>query len=323
MRLFVFFISLLIALTSHSQWTPYPDELERFDYSGDKLQEYWPQLAAATNLPWPDETYIKNMMRELPQLADQLHQLAQQENAHSALKATLNKDYQSLALAVQHVWRLHFQGQYQQAYELGLTLGPAGLFPAIYAKLIHTTYLINDTELKQQKFIEVDQIISDILPLANNFSFILFGDAYQKARRLELMSTTAATASGLLGPTQDSLKQLHQEDPNNPLYSAMLSGIDAGIIQRVGTFVGGMTYGADDDRAIELFTQALKKEKRLAVLYHEFAQVLIRLDDSDHDQKLDQALQACIELSVFSAEEALNQQGCKRLLTQRLAQNDD
>jgi hypothetical protein len=313
MRFFLFFCWLLLASTSHSQWQSYPNNLQQFDYTGDKLAQNWPTLAAATGLPWPDAQFIESMMLEFPDLAQRLKVLAQAEGASEALKASLKKDYHPLALAVQQVWRLHYEGKYQQAYETGLTLGPAGIFPAMYAKLIHTTYLIKDKDIKAAQFEEVDKVISDILPFANNYAFILFGDAYQKARRLELMSTTAATASGLLGPTQDNLRALHQADPNNPLYSAMLAGIDAGIIERVGNFVGGMTYGADEDKALQLFQSALAIQPNLAVLYHEFSQVLLRLDNSDHEELLSSTLASCLRLEVSSAEEALNQLGCKNL----------
>jgi hypothetical protein len=316
MRFLTLLFSFIISVTSYAQWTPYPQNLIQFDYSGDKLQQYWPQLSAATGLPWPDANFIVNMMKEFPKLADELNTLAKEEGAPIALKATLKGDYQGLASAVQQVWRLHFQGQYQQAYQLGMSLGPAGVGPALYAKLIHTTHLVHEAELKEANFLATDTVISDLLPHAKNYTFLIFGDSYQKARRLELMSTTAATASGLLGPTQEKLNALHKSHPNNPLYSAMLAGIDAGIIERVGNFVGNMTYGADEDRAIELFQNALLTQPSLAVLYNEFAQVILRLDDSDYDELLLNTLNSCDQLEVYSAEEALNQNTCRKLLSQ-------
>jgi len=322
MRCSAVLLYLICTLSSaHSTWQPYPDDLPQFDYSGLKLQQNWEILSVGTRLPWPNAQFIEKMMGEFPQLSQQLIQIAKQTDSHPALKPILQQDYQALASELQQVWRFHFQGQYQHAYELGMQLGPAGLLPAIYSKLVHTTFLIENNNEKQQQFLAVDRLTQALIPLAPDYNFLLFGDAYQKARRLELMSTTEATASGLLGPTQDVLKSLHQEYPNNQLYSAMLAGIDAGIIERVGSFLGGMTYGADEDKAIQLFNQALRQENRLAVLYHEYAQVLIRLDDSDHDEKLHQILSACIALPVFSAEEALNQQGCKTLFIKRLPDN--
>ena len=316
MRVLIFISSCLLAIASHSQWIAYPEDLEQFDYTGEKLQQYWPQLTAATGLPWPDEAFFQAMMIKFPQLAIELEHKAKEDTAPAALKATLNNNYQPLALAVQQVWRLHYQGQYEQANQLGMSLSPAGLFPALYAKLIYTTYLVTNNKEKEDSFLEVDQAIMQVWPIANNYHYIIFGDAYQKARRLDLMSTPAATASGLLGPTQKNLKKLHKEFPDNPLYSAMLAGIDAGIIQRVGNFVGRITYGANEARTIKLFQQALNTQPNLAVLYNEFAQVILRLDNSDYDELLLTSLRQCDQLTIYSAEEALNQKSCRVLLAQ-------
>ena len=316
MRFLILLFSVALNTTSHAEWVSYPQNLIQFDYSAEKLQRHWPQLSAATGLPWPDANLIASMMNEFPKLADELYTLAKKENAPAALKASLHGDYQGLAIEVQQVWRLHFQGQYQQAYQLGMTLGPAGVGPALYSKLIHTTHLVVENDLKEANFLAVDKIIANLLPHAEHYSFLIFGDSYQKARRLELMSTTAATASGLLGPTQEILNALHDSTPNNALYSAMLAGIDAGIIERVGNFIANITYGANEDRAIELFQHALQAQPHLAVLYNEFAQVIMRLDNSDHDALLLSTLKHCDQLIVYSGEEALNQNACRTLLKQ-------
>lgn len=303
-----------------SKWQEYPSDLPQFDYSGDKLQQYWPQLSATTGMPWPDALFIEDMMSELPLLAKQLQLQANSDNAPSELKEVLKNNYQPLAESVQQVWRLHYQGDFKQAYQLGMTLSPAGLFPALYAKLIHTTYLINDSKKKEVGFIEVDRILAKILPLAQDYEFIIFGDAYQKVRRLELMSTSAATTSGLLGPTQDKLKELHHKFPSNSLYSAMLAGIEAGIIERVGSFIGSITYGASEEETIKLFQRAIKAQPYLAVLYNEFSQAILRLNNNVYNELLLSLLNRCINLTTYSAEEALNQRSCQHLLMRQNAQ---
>lgn len=299
-----------INLGNSPTWNNYPKELQQFDYSGNALQQHWKQLAAATNLPWPDAAFIQDIMTRFPILSMRLTELAQQDNSHPALKSATTGDYNALALAVQQVWRLHFQGQYEEAYALGLSIGPIGLSPALYSQLIYTTHLVPDPAEKERLLLEIDATIRSILPHAKSHRFILFADSYQKVRRLELMSTTAASSSGLIGATQKSLRHLTKVDPGNPLYGAMLAGIDAGIIERVGNFVGSMTYGADEDGAITLFKNALKTQPNLAVLYNEFAQAILRLNNNDYDKLLLSTLTKCAELPVLSAEEALNQLSC-------------
>lgn len=303
--------------TTNAKWHAYPQDLPQLDFAGNKLKEHWPTLAAATKLPFPDATVIESMLKSNPRLAEQQLLAANKEGAHPALSASMN-DYQELALLVQDVWRLHFQGQYQQAYSMGISLGPIAMGPALYAKLIYTTYLVKDAKQKEQLFVEADQEFAKILPFADKYDFIFFGDAYQKARRLELMSTSAATASGLITVTQDTLEKLQQHSPDHPLYVAIIASIDAGIIERVGGFVAGMTFGADEDESMALFKKVLQSYPSLTVLHNEFAQFILRLDDSDYDSLLLATLKRCDSLTAVSAEEALNQRSCRQLLQQRL-----
>jgi hypothetical protein len=303
-----------INTASHPNWNTYPSELPQFDYSGDKLQQNWPQLAAATRLPWPNESYLKKILQKYPLLNEQLQRLAMEEEAPEELKAVLNNDFRRLETAVQHAWQLHYQGEYQKAYRLGITLGPAGMAPALYSKLIYTTHLVSNPDEKEKLFLEVEQEISKFFLMAQGYDFITFGDAYQKSRRLELMSTTAASVSNLLGSTQDELKKLQVSFPENPSYRAMLAGLHAGVIERVGNFVGSISYGADEDLVIDLFKNAIKLSPNLAVLHNEFAIAILRLDNSDYDALLISTLNNCVKLPIYSAEEALNQQSCKKLI---------
>lgn len=305
-----FGIQFSFASSGTDHWQPYPATLPVFDYQGDRLQQQWPILAAGTRLPWPDEAYMAQMIADYPALHEYTQQLVNEGHSHPALIAALKEDYSPLAQQIQQVWRLHFEGHYQQAYNLGMQLGPAGYLPAIYSKLIHITFLVESAEQKEQQFQQVNQLAITLKPMAEDYPFLDFGDAYQMARRLELMSTSAAASSGLMSDTMEILEALYQQDPDSPLYPAMLGGIHAGVIERVGGFVGKMTYGVSATEAIEMFEKALLKEARLPVLYNEFAQALQRLDAEDHKEKIRSLLERCTLLVPYSAEEALNQDKC-------------
>ena len=320
MRLLLVLLTTCLALPGFAQqnsqtWSSYPGSLPVFNYEGKLLKQSWPLLAAGTRLPWPDEAYMAQMISEYPALHEYTQQLVDNGQSHPALIAALNKDYTLLAAQVQQVWRFHFEGQYQQAYELGMKLGPAGYLPALYSKLIHTTFLITTSDEKELQFKQVEELANTLKPLADDYPFLDFGNAYQKARRLELMSTSAAASSGLLSDTMDRLKVLYKQDPDSPLYPAMLGGIHAGVIERVGGFVGSMTYGVSESEAIEMFENALAKESRLPVLYNEFAQALIRIDGNEHQEKIRTLLEQCTLLTPYSAEEALNQDKCIQLIS--------
>jgi hypothetical protein len=303
------------ALRVKADWTPYPKDLPQFDYSGDKLRENWEFLSTGIQLPWPDAAFMRNMMESHPPISLYLIATAKQPNAHPALVAVLNDNYQPLAAAMQQIWRFHYQGDFQESYELGIKLGPIGILPALYSKLIHNTFLVKSNEEKAQRYLDVSKITTEIISLAPEYLFLIFADVYQKTRRLEMLSTADSLSSGLVSKSQDAIRKLHREKPTNVLYAAFLAAFDAGVIERVGNFVGSVTYGTDEDRAIKLFIQSIVSAPHLAVLYNEYAQIMIRLDENGYKNKISRVLNDCLDIEVFSAEEALNQQQCQIKIT--------
>ncbi|ASP38780.1 hypothetical protein CHH28_08830 [Bacterioplanes sanyensis] len=301
-------------------WHAYPGELPAFDYSGERLQQYWPQLTAASDLPFPDQAQLQALLQRYPKLQRRMLELAQQPHAHPALKALAQQQWQPLADAMQQVWRLHFSGQFQQAYELGVQLGPVGNIPALYSRLMYLTLLEPNEDARLAGFHQVSEHSRQLLPLAPEHAFARFGLAYAQARTLELLSTSAAASSGLLDDTRERLQQLQQQAPQSALYPAALGGLHAGIVERVGSFVGRLTYGASADKAVMELEKASQLQPGLPVIHYEFARSLRRLDDSDYLPRIQQLLQQCQQLSVYSAEEALNQQNCHTMWSQVTAE---
>jgi hypothetical protein len=302
--------------TFAADWQPYPAELPQFDYSDSRLQEFWPQLNQGPGLPYPDETFLRDMMATYPQLAEFTLALARQPDAHPALQALLNDDLQPLATASQQVWRLHYEGRFQQAYELGKQLGPAGAIPALYSKLMYAALIVQDKDTKLATFREAAAESERLLPLAPDYAFAEFGLAYAHARILELLDTSAATATGFLGDTQDAMANLQERYPQQALYPAMLGGLHAGVVERVGSFVGRITYGSTESRALAAFSRALELQNQLPVIYNEYVNALARLDEDKYHDSMITLLQQCVKLPVLSAEEALNRQVCANHLQQ-------
>lgn len=299
-----------------ADWQPYPADLPQFDYSDNRLQEFWPQLNQGPGLPFPDESALRALLDKYPQLLDYSQDQARLPEAHPALKALLTDNLQPLAEASQQVWRLHYEGHFQQAYELGRQLGPVGAIPALYSKLMYAALIVQDKDAKLALFREAAAESERLLPLAPDYAFAEFGLAYAHARILELLDTSAATATGFLGDTQDSMAELQERYPQQALYPAMLGGLHAGVVERVGSFVGRITYGSTETRALEAFKRALELQNKLPVIYNEYVNALARLDADKYRDRMITLLQQCVTLPVLSAEEALNRQVCADHLQQ-------
>jgi len=295
------------------QWQSYPTDLPQFDYSGDKLRAHWPQLTAGSQLPFPDAAYLQEYCRRYPKLLDYSLTLAAQPDSHPALAAMQQQNFLPLARAVQQVWRLHYQGEFEQAWMLGQQLGPTGVVPGLYAKMMYATQIVSDQKEKLHLLQEAADTSQKLLPLAPDDAFASFGLAYARARILELQTTAEATNSAYLGETLDAMKSLCAEHPDNPLYPAATGGIQAGIVSRVGSFIGRLTYGATEERAIASFQQALMLGQHLPVIYFEYARALGMIDPEKYLSKQLELIAGCLKQKTFSAEEALNQQHCQEL----------
>lgn len=314
MRIFLFLLLTSASLSTQADWLPYPAELPAFDYSGQRLQHAWPRLMAGPQLPYPDLHWLQQRLRQYPQIEQRTLTLAAEPHAHPALTAYAAGNPEPLLSALQNVWRLHYQGDFRAAWELGMQLGPSGAVPALYSRLMYATLLVTDPAEKLRLLQEAANQSETLLPLAADDAFARFGLLYAHARILELLDTGEATASGLLSPTQEALQQLRRQYPHNPLYAATLGGIHAGVVARVGSLIGRLTYGSTAKRAIDAFEQALAQQPALPVIYYEYAKALGQMAADDYHERRLSLLRQCAALTVYSAEEALNRQACVRQL---------
>lgn len=312
----ILFLSLFISAFSQGAavWPSYPKTLPVFDFSGDKLKQNWHKIAKVTYLPYPDAKFILNELKQRPNLYKKIKQEGSQANAHPALKALASGNAEPLALALQDIWRDHFSGRFQQAYNKGMKLGLLGNIPALHAKLITAVLLVKDKQQKLDMLKSVEKIISQNAELSEGMPFVIFGQNYARMRILELLSTSDATATGYVSASKASTQKLQKQFPKRAIYPAMIGGMYAGIVERVGSFLGSISYGATESKAIKELEQAVKFEQNLPVIYNEYALALMRMDKDAHKKRITTLLKQCLKLVPVNAEEALNRQQCQSKL---------
>lgn len=349
MRFLISLAIAVFSLSAHAvsmtadDWQPYPNNLPTFDYSGDKLKDAWPQLTLGTKQDFPDELFILNYAKKYPGIQKIALEKAAQPDAHPALKrililedymqkhpgledsitgnvvaadlspefkAVMHESLTPLAEALQQAWRFHYQGQFKEAYQLGMQLGPAGAVPAIYSKLMYATFMLQSPKEKLEMFRHAADEAQVYLPLTPGYDFAEFGLLYARVRILERLNTPLALATGFLGSTQTSLGKFTEKSPDISLYAALLGGLQAGVVERVGSFIGRLTYGATEDRTIVRFDSAKEVAPTLPVVYNEYIVALSRINMKKHKNEIQKLASECATLTPFSAEEALNQALC-------------
>lgn len=312
------FTLCLLSPAQATDWEKYPKELPAFDFEGEKLKQHWHELTAISHVEYPDTDWLKSMVERYPRLAYTMVTLAAEKNVHPAIFAAIHdSNFEPLAYEIQQVWRLHFEGKFEEAYKHGMQLGPLGKVPAIYSRLSHASLLIDDQKDKFEEFEASAQQSNEGLTIVPDYSFAELGLVYARVRTLELMDTGEARSSGYISFSQEQLERLQTRFPERAIYYATRGGLEAGIVERVGSFLGSITYGATKSSSIEAFESALKLTADVPVIYHEYAVALGRLDKKDFRKEIKKLLQTCVALTPASAEEALNQMHCQSMLKKK------
>lgn len=306
--------------TPSTTWQPYPKDLPQFHYTREDIKNKWSQLAGVTYLPYPDKNVAEQILTQYPKLKAHMLKMSKLPDAHPALKEAAKGNVEPYIDAMLDVWALHFSGKFEQSYQQGLALGPLGALPAIHSKLMYAVLMVKDKEEKLRLLKEAQTFIETYYELAPTHPYVMFGRAYNRARILELLSNTQAIASGYLSQTREQLIEMSADYPDRPIYEVMLGGLYAGIVERVGSFIGTLTYGANEGRALKAFERAIATGNTLPVIFNEYAIALARMDSDEHHEKIIQMLKRCVNAEALSAEEALNQRACEIRYAEHLKQ---
>jgi hypothetical protein len=111
-------------------WAAFPHDGKSFDYAGAKLEKAWAKLHAGDCEPYPDEADL----------------------AASIKAARLKLDPAEAATTLQEAWRAFHAGDFQQAFELGESLGVLGASVAVKAGGIHGSHLLDSDAAKLKRY---------------------------------------------------------------------------------------------------------------------------------------------------------------------------
>ncbi|MBX9755785.1 MAG: hypothetical protein Q8R10_08210 [Pseudomonas sp.] len=311
MRKFLFAVLGLCSLNAvaDENWKPFPQDQSAYDYSGDKLRSAWPQLTRGfgANYPFPDADWVVKMATQNPK--------ALEMTVRAGTGFTGKPEEAELyAAKLQDVWRLMFRGDFAQAKADGLKLGVGGQVPAMFAQVIYALFLAPDQASKQHLLEEVISYTDQAGELVNADPMAMFGRVYAKARLGEELPIAVVLKRGYTSEIPEELDALLKKSPNQPYALALYGGYQAGVIRKVGAFVGGMTYGVDADKMEQFFARSFKQANNLPIGHYEYANALTYVyGDDEHEKALEQ-LKLAASLKPINAMEALEVAHAKKLL---------
>src|SRR5258706_7190387 len=179
--------------------------------------------------------------------------------------------------AAQEAWRLFHAGEFEQACAAGLEAAAAGTNAANKACNIYANYL-EKSEAKQIKLYEEVAVRSEALQKSdpkNVNAFYLH--AYALGRYSQLVGVAKALTQGIAGKVKTSLDAALKLQPKHADAHIASGAYHAEIIAKVGSLVGGLTYGVSKDTSLDHFQTALKLNPDSAIGRIEYANGMVML----------------------------------------------
>jgi len=180
-------------------------------------------------------------------------------------------------VAAQDAWRHYHAGEFADAVEAGCKAGGAGVKAAVKAQMIYANYL-ERSEKAKLALLEEATAWADArrgeAPKDANAHYLY---AYTLGRYSQGISIAKALAQGHGGRIKEALATAIRLEPKHADAHIAYGSYQAEIIDKVGGLVGGMTYGAKKDSALEHYQKALKLNPDSAIARVEYANGLILL----------------------------------------------
>ena len=188
--------------------------------------------------------------------------------------------------AVLEAWALFHNGDFEKAAAAGLAAGGAGITVANKATSIYANYLEPKEKTRLDLFTQVAERAESQAGEDPSNANAWYWHAYTLGRYSQGISVAKALAQGLGGKVKESLEKAIALSPKHADARIALGAFHAEVIDKVGSLIGGMTYGAKKDAGLKLFQEALKLNPGSAIAMIEYANALVMLEG---DKKMKEA----------------------------------
>ncbi|MBS0568987.1 MAG: hypothetical protein JSS28_00110 [Proteobacteria bacterium] len=245
-----------------SNWAAFPHPDKAFDYAGDKLAKAWKSLHAGDVEPFPDEKQIVRLLKA---------------------NSRLGKDGAKIATQLQDAWRAFHRGDFRDAHDAGVKLGPLGASVAIKAGGIHATYLVTSDKDKLARYAALADLAEDAVAALPDEANSHYRRAFALGRYSQCLSIAQALAQGIAGKVRSSLDIALKLASKHAEARTALGLYHAEIVGKVGGMLAKLTYGASAGEAEKQLKEALKLTSDSPIAWIEYgnAQMLLHGDKGE------------------------------------------
>jgi tetratricopeptide (TPR) repeat protein len=208
--------------------------------------------------------------------------------------------------AVVEAWIAFHAGDFQKAAELGLKARGAGITVANKATAIYANYLEESEKTKLALFEEVAGRAEEQQAGEPKNANAFYWHAYALGRYAQGISIAKALAQGIGGRVRASLETTLKLAPKHADAHIALGSYHAEIIDKVGSMVGGLTYGAKKDAGLKHYETALKLNPDSAIARIEYANGLVMLEGKKSLARAEELYAEAAECEAHDAMEKLD-----------------
>ncbi len=208
--------------------------------------------------------------------------------------------------AVLGAWAMFHNGDFQKAVEAGLAIGDAGLTVANKAACVYASFLEKREQARLDLYLEVARRAGSqarVDPLNVNAHY---WQGYALGRYSHGISVAKALAQGIGSQVKGSLEQTIRLQPRHIDAHIALGTFHADVIDKVGSLIGAMTYGARKDTGLSLFERALKLNIESAMGMIEYANAMLMLEGDRMMKQATRLYQRAATAKPMDAMERLN-----------------
>ena len=207
---------------------------------------------------------------------------------------------------VLEAWALFHSGEFQKAMDMGLKIGGAGLTVANKSACIYATYLEKKEKARLDLYMEVASRAEAQAKEDPQNVNALYWQAYALGRYSQGISVAKALAQGLGGKVKGSLENVIKLQPKHADAHIALGIFHAEVIDKVGSLIGGMTYGAKKDTGLALLQEALKLNLESAIGMVEYANAMVMLEGEKMMKEATRLYQRAADAKPMDATERLD-----------------
>jgi len=207
---------------------------------------------------------------------------------------------------VLEAWALFHSGKFQQAMDMGLQIGGDGLTVANKAACIYATYLEKKEKARLDLYMDVVRRAEAQAEDDPHNINAYYWQAYALGRYSQGISVAKALAQGLGTRVKGSLENVIKLQPKHADAHIALGAFHAEVIDKVGSLIGGMTYGAKKDTGLALFQEALKLNFESVIGMIEYANAMVMLEGDKMIKEANRLYQRAAATQPLDAMERLD-----------------